>query len=100
MTGAFSIKGAENIKAPSPIDLTIYNTVMSPSPLLIAKFPKTELIRQLPREDVEILGKFQNRTITTLGTTSTMGVYQREMMRLASDVISHLRYHTFSTDKI
>lgn len=99
MTGAFSIKGAKNTKAPSPVDLAIYNTVMSPSPLLIAKFPKTELICQLSRDDVEILGKFQNRTITTLGTTSTMGVYQREMMRLASDVISHLRNHTLSTDK-
>lgn len=88
MTGAFSIKAVEKDNVPAPVDLAIFNTLMSPSPLSIAKFPKTELIRQLPREDVEILSKFQDRTIMTLGTTSTMGVYQREMMRLASDVLS------------
>lgn len=88
MTGTFSIKAVENKDKPALVDLAIYNTLLSPASLTIAKFPKTDLICQLPSEDIETLGKFQGRTITTLGTTSTMVVYQREMVRLASDVFS------------
>lgn len=49
----------------------------------------------MTKEDVDILKRFQNRTVFTIGTAQSVRVYRDEIVRMVCSVRCPLPYRTF-----
>ena len=72
--------------------------INAPVNLRLTGPPKGNTVYELDRQDLELLSRFQARTVLTIGTAQASHIYQKEVIELACAVSTSSSRSTSNSD--